>query len=141
MRCGDVRGFVAPYNRNAKGGLQTNNPPPRRSELCRQRTRALLTSCLPGHASNQKYDCKSDKPVSHLQPDLKRRDRVEFLRAQSLSIDLVQKRRIHWRPGFLVREGKIRHGKSSMLMAHSGAKDQLDENQAGTADGQTIQAS
>src|SRR6266404_479961 len=140
MRRGHIRRFVAPYGRGAKGRLETDKSKPCSGEFCWQRTRAVLSPCLPCHASNQHYDCKSNKPVSHLEPDLKRRDWVELLRAQPLRIDLLQKRRIHWRPDFSVGEGKIGHRKSSMLMAHSGAKDQLEEKQAGTADCQPIQA-
>src|SRR6266852_5877773 len=141
MRSSDVRGFVAPDGRSTKGRLQTNNSPPRTSELCREGTRALLAPCLPCHTADQQDDRQSDQSVSHLQPDLRRRDRIELLRAQPMRINLPQKRRVHWRPGFSVREGKVRHGKSSMLMSHSGSKDQLDENQTGAADCQPIKAS
>src|SRR5437016_13369074 len=118
MRSSDVRGFVAPDGRSTKGRLQTNNSPPRTSELCWEGTRALLAPCLPCHASDQQEDRQSDKTVSHLQPYLKCRDGVELIRSQPLRIDLRQKRRIHWRPRFSVREGKIRHCETGMLMAH-----------------------
>src|SRR5712675_309554 len=141
MRSSDVRGFVAPDGRSTKGRLQTNNSPPRTSELCREGTRALLAPCLPCHASDQQEDRQSDKTVSHLQPYLKCRDRIELIRSQPPRIDLRQKRRIHWRPRFSVREGKIGHCETGMLMAHGGSKNQLDENQTGAADRQPIKAS
>src|SRR6266516_812779 len=141
MRRGDVRGFVAPDGRSTKGRLQTNNSPPPTSELCWEGTRALLASCLPCHASDQQEDRQSDKTVSHLQPYLKCRDGVELIRSQPLRIAIRQKRRIHWRPPFSVRKGKIRHCETGMLMAHGGSKNQLDENQTGAADCQPIKAS
>src|SRR6266542_276955 len=140
MRRGHVRGFVAPNSCSAKAHLQTDKSRPGRSELCGQGTR-VLTPCLPCHASDQQEDRQSDKTVSHLQPYLKCRDGVELIRSQPLRIDLRQKCRIHWRPRFSVREGKIRHCETGMLMAHGGSKNQLDENQAGTVDCQPIKAS
>src|SRR5436190_23824493 len=141
MRSSDVRGFVAPDGRSTKGRLQTNNSPPHTSELCREGTRALLAPCLPGHAPDQEEDRQSDKTVSHPQPYLKCRDGVELIRSQPLRINLPQKRRVHWRPRFSVREGKIRHCETGMLVAHGGSKNQLDENQTGAADCQPIKAS
>ena len=132
VRRGDVRRLIPEDRDDAQRRLRDHqrHPPPgepatRHGEAPGRRTKT------PGGPGDQRQQGQRHHPMRHVQVNLEGCNGVEIARIKPLRVVARDRISGRGRIELPVRERKIRHGQTGVLMPHRGTQEELDQDQHG----------